>query len=309
MPAPTPVMPAELPALLRRLAPADGVHDTAIPALQLIRLSTPGTPLPALYQPGLVLVVQGRKVATLGTRRLVYDPLHCLVVSVTMLPLAQVVDASPEAPYLCLRIGIDPRELVELMHEAGPALPRRAAASTDEAADFGLQVARTSPELLDAAWRLLRLLDTPQHAPVLAPLVLREIFYRVLTGELGAQLRALAAGDGRTRRIARAIELLKRRYAEPLRVHEMAQAAAMSTSSFHAHFKQLTALSPLQYQKQLRLHQARSLMRAEGLDAAAAAHRVGYESPSQFSRDYRRLFGAPPRAEARLAREQAVAAA
>ncbi|MBP5991037.1 MAG: AraC family transcriptional regulator [Piscinibacter sp.] len=284
--------PAELIELVREFAPADGVHATPIAGLQLLRLAQPGAPLPALYEPGLVLVVQGRKVATLGTQRLVYDPLHCLVVGVTMLPVAQVIEASPERPYLCMRLQVDAREIGALVLESAGARPAAAPVS-------GLQVARTSPELLDAALRLLRLLKTPQDAAVLAPLIQREIFYRVLTGELGARLRELSVTDSHAQRIARAIDLLKHRFTESLRVEDVAQAAAMSPSTFHQHFKQLTAMSPLQYQKQLRLHHARQLMLGQGLDAAVAGHRVGYESPSQFSREYRRLFGAPPRAEVR----------
>jgi AraC-like DNA-binding protein len=161
----------------------------------------------------------------------------------------------------------------------------------------GLNLSRVDVPLMEAALRLLRLLDAPQDAPVLAPLVQREIFYRVLTGPLGPRLRALATGDSQALRVARAIELLKQRFDQPLRVDELAAAAHMSPSSLHLHFKQLTTQSPLQYQKQLRLQQARRLMLGEGLDAASAAYRVGYESPSQFSREYRRLFGAPPRAE------------
>lgn len=284
--------PAELIELVREFAPADGVHATPIAGLQLLRLAQPGAPLPALYEPGLVLVVQGRKVATLGTQRLVYDPLHCLVVGVTMLPVAQVIEASPQRPYLCVRLQVDAREIGALVLESAGARPAAAPVS-------GLQVARTSPELLDAALRLLRLLKTPQDAAVLAPLIQREIFYRVLTGELGARLRELSVTDSHAQRIARAIDLLKHRFTESLRVEDVAQAAAMSPSTFHQHFKQLTAMSPLQYQKQLRLHHARQLMLGQGLDAAVAGHRVGYESPSQFSREYRRLFGAPPRAEVR----------
>ena len=283
----------ELIELVREFTHADGTHATPIAGLQLLRLSAPGAPLPALYEPGLVLVVQGRKVATLGTQRLVYDPLHCLVVGVTMLPVAQVVEASPQRPYLCLRLQVDAREIGALVLESeGARAPAGAPLS-------GLQVVRTSPELLDAALRLLRLLKAPRDAAVLAPLIQREIFYRVLTGELGARLRELSVTDSHAQRIARAIDLLKHRFAEPLRVEDVAQAAAMSPSTFHQHFKQLTAMSPLQYQKQLRLHHARQLMLGQGLDAAVAGHRVGYESPSQFSREYRRLFGAPPRAEVR----------
>lgn len=285
----------ELVALALRHTPGDGVHTTAIPGLDLIRASAPAQPLPAIYEPGIVLVVQGRKQASLGHEVLNYDPLHVLVVSVTMLPLGHVVQASPERPYLCLRLAADPRELGALVLE----MPAAAVAAPS---GRGLNVAPVTAPLLDAVLRLLRLLDTPHDALVLAPLARREIFYRVLNGELGPRLRALSAADSHTQRIGRAIELLRRRYAEPVRIEEVAQAAAMSASSLHQHFKQVTSMSPVQYQKALRLHQARQLMLSDGLDAAAAGHRVGYESPSQFSREYRRLFGSPPKADATLVR-------
>jgi len=295
MPNASDAVTAELVSLVMRHAASDGTHGTAIPALHLMRASAPAQRLPAVYEPGVVLVVQGRKQATLGTELLSYDPLHCLVVSVTMLPLAQIVEASPERPYLCLRLDVDPRELGALVLDT-PEAPTTAAAR-------GLNVARVSAPLLDAMLRLLRLLDTPRDAAVLAPLVQREILYRVLTsGDLGPRLRALSAADSHAQRIGRAIELLKRRFAEPVRVEEVAQAAAMSPSSLHQHFKQVTTMSPLQYQKMLRLHHARQLMLVGGIDAALAGHRVGYESPSQFSREYRRLFGAPPKADAALVR-------
>jgi AraC-like DNA-binding protein len=282
----------ELIDLVKAFAPGDGLHETAIRPLQLIRASAPAQRLPAVYEPGVCVVVQGRKHAMLGSELLVYDALNYLVISVTMLPQGQIIEASPDKPYLCVRLNVDPRELSSLLLEAGPAEP---AAVAD--GGRGLRVSRVSEPLLDAVLRLLRLLRTPQDAPVLAPLAVREIYYRVLTGELGPRLRALAVADSQVHRIARAIDLLKRRYAEAVRIEEVAQAAHMSASSLHHHFKQVTSMSPLQYQKQLRLHQARRLMLGDGLDAAAAGHRVGYESPSQFSREYRRLFGAPPRAE------------
>jgi len=175
-------------------------------------------------------------------------------------------------------------------------------APADDADDTGLQVAPVTAPLLDAAQRLLELLDHPRDMKTLAPLVQREILYRVLTGPLGARLRALARGDGTARRLNRVIEQLTRRFAEPLSIDELAELAHMSPSTLHLRFKQLTALSPLQFQKQLRLQQARRLMLGDGLDAASAAHRVGYESPSQFSREYRRLFGAPPREDIALLR-------
>jgi AraC-like DNA-binding protein len=289
---PTMTTADELIDLVKAFAPGDGLHETAIRPLQLIRASAPAQRLPAVYEPGVCVVVQGRKHAMLGSELLVYDALNYLVISVTMLPQGQIIEASPDKPYLCVRLNVDPRELSSLLLEAGPAEPAAVADS-----GRGLRVSRVSEPLLDAVLRLLRLLRTPQDAPVLAPLAVREIYYRVLTGELGPRLRALAVADSQVHRIARAIDLLKRRYAEAVRIEEVAEAAHMSASSLHHHFKQVTSMSPLQYQKQLRLHQARRLMLGDGLDAAAAGHRVGYESPSQFSREYRRLFGAPPRAE------------
>lgn len=292
-------VPHELIELAQAFAPVDGSHATAVPGLQVLRLSAPGAPLPAKYEPGLVLVLQGRKVAMMGTRRLVYDALNCLVVSVTMLPMAHVIEATPERPYLCLWLYADAHEIGSLVLDAPETTAVQVTRGADPSAVCGLALAPTTPELLDAALRLLRLLRTPCDIPVLAPLLRREIFYRVLTGTLGPQLRALAVADSHAQRIARAIDLLKRRFVEPLRMDEVARTVAMSPSSFHQRFKEITRLSPLQYQKQLRLQHARGLMLAQGLDAAAAGHRVGYESASQFSRDYRRLFGAPPRAEVR----------
>jgi hypothetical protein len=231
----------ELIELVQAFAPADGLHDTPIRSLQLLRASAPGQPLPAVYEPGLCVVVQGRKLATLGADRLVYDPLHYLLISVTMLPRGQVVMASPEQPYLCIRLNADPREVGDLLMEATPAAP----AGPRSAIDRGLRVAQVSAPLLDAVLRLMRLLRAPQDAPVLAPLAVREIYYRVLTGELGAQLRMFAVADSQSRRVARAVDLLKRRYTEPVRIDELADAAHMSASSLHQHFKLLTSMSPL----------------------------------------------------------------
>ncbi|MGH8516769.1 MAG: AraC family transcriptional regulator, partial [Panacagrimonas sp.] len=197
--------------------------------------------------------------------------------------------------YLCLRINVDTALIGELQQQV--ATPKPGAADTR-----ALYLARTSASLLDAVLRLVRLLDTPDEAAILAPLALREIHYRVLTGELGHHLRELCVRDSQSQRISRAIELLKTRYAEPLRIEALAEAAHMSPSSLHHRFKAVTAMSPLQFQKQLRLQEARRLMLMEDLEAGAAAHRVGYESPSQFTREYRRLFGAPPRQEVEAAR-------
>ncbi len=204
--------------------------------------------------------------------------------------IGHVLEATPEKPYLCLRLELDARMIGELLLQVGRSA---GAPSTDR----GLYVARTSPQLLDAVLRLTRLLEEPSGAAILAPLVLREIHYRVLTGELGHRLRELCVVDSQVNRVARAIDLLRKRFTESLRIEDLAAVSHMSESSLHHRFKAVTAMSPMQFQKHLRLHEARRLMLTEGLEAAAAAHRVGYESPSQFSREYRRLFGAPPRRE------------
>lgn len=281
---------AELAALVSRLTPAEGVYQSAIPSLVTIRADSPSMPTPSLYDPSLCIVVQGRKRAVLGDEVFYYDALNYLTVSVTLPAIGHVLEATPERPYLCLRLELDARMIGELLLQVGRS-------AVPPSTDRGLYVARTSPQLLDAVLRLTRLLEEPRDAAILAPLVLREIHYRVLTGELGHRLRELCVVDSQVNRVARAIELLRKRFTESLRIEDLAAAAHMSESSLHHRFKAVTAMSPMQFQKHLRLHEARRLMLTEGLEAAAAAHRVGYESPSQFSREYRRLFGAPPRRE------------
>lgn len=282
---------AELADRIARNVPSDGLHESAVPGLALIQASEPSQPLPTVYHPSLCVVVQGRKRALLADDVYLYDPLNYLVVSMTLPMVGQIIEASVERPYLCLRIDIDATLINELLVQLGPSVPGGAPA------ERALYLARTSAPLLDAVLRLVRLLDTPDEAAVLAPLALREIHYRVLVGELGQRLRELCEVEGPSQRIARAIELLKTRYAEPLRIEDLAAAAHMSASSLHQRFKAATAMSPLQFQKQLRLQEARRLMLMDGMEAASAGHRVGYESPSQFSREYRRLFGAPPKRE------------
>ncbi|HEY0943308.1 MAG TPA: AraC family transcriptional regulator [Steroidobacter sp.] len=281
---------AELAALVARWTPNEGVHPSAIRGLTVIRGNSPSIPTPSVYEPSLCIVVQGRKRCLLGDDIYYYDALNYLVVSVTLPAVGQVIEATPERPYLCLRFELDARTIGELLLQVGRS-------GVPPSTDRGLYVARTGPQLLDAVLRLTRLLEEPRDAAILAPLVMREIHYRVLTGEMGHRLRELCVVDSQVNRVARAIELLRKRFTESLRIEDLAAAAHMSESSLHHRFKAVTAMSPMQFQKHLRLHEARRLMLTEGLEAAAAAHRVGYESPSQFSREYRRLFGAPPRRE------------
>jgi AraC-like DNA-binding protein len=275
-------------AAVERQTGADGAYNTAVPALRLSRFSAPSDLVAVLYEPSLCVVAQGAKEVLLADETYRLDPAQSLLVSVDLPVAARVVEASPGRPYLAARLSLDPAVVGELLADGLTAPPLGAPAR-------GLAVTPVEPPLLDAVARLVAVLDSPQDIEPLAPLVLREITYRVLTGPQGSRLRQIASAGAPTQRIARAIRWLKDHFADPLRIESLAKHVRMSPSAFHLHFKGVTAMSPLQYQKRLRLQEARRLMLGEGLDAAEAAFRVGYESPSQFSREYRRLFGAPPR--------------
>jgi AraC-like DNA-binding protein len=279
--------------ILARHAPHDGIHACALPGVGLVRSSSPTMPMPVLYEPTLCLVAQGSKRATVGSTVYVYDPAHYLVASVDLPVMGAVIEATPERPYLCLSLNLDMPTLADL------AL-RHPAVDEDGIGegDAGIALNRTTPALLDAAVRLAALLDAPADIAALAPLVTREILYRLLTGPGNGIVRRMAHADSRQNQIARAIVWLRSHYARDCRIDEMADVARMSRSTFHAHFKAVTAMSPLEFRTQLRMQEARRLMVAEGMDAASAGYRVGYESPSQFSRDYARLFGAPPARDA-----------
>lgn len=276
----------EMAELIARHAPGDGSFATVLDRLALIRSSRPTLPMPTVYEPSLCLVAQGRKEAVVAGRSFVYDPARYLVVGVEVPVVGHVVEASPDQPYLCMAVRFDPIALGDL---ASGDVPTGSARPTT-----GLELCDADEALLDAAIRLLRLLDEPAAAPVLAPLVERELLYRLLAGPYGPAMRQIAAGRGRVAQVGRAIRWIKRHFADPFSIDALADEAGMSASSLYEHFKAVTLMSPLQYQKQLRLQEARRLMLADGLDAATAAFRVGYESPSQFSREYRRLFGEPP---------------
>jgi AraC-like DNA-binding protein len=279
-------MLSEMADLIARHTPADGIFSTSIQRLTLIRSSKPTLPMPTVYEPALCLVAQGRKHAMLAGRTFAYDPARYLIVSVELPVVGHVVEASPDKPYLCLALNFDPLLLGEMVMQVPAAGPQPPA--------LGLTLCDASPPLLDAANRLLRLLDDREAAPVLAPLAEREILFRLLCGPYGPTLRQIASAQGRTAQVSRAIGWIKQHFAEPFSIERLSDAVGMSASSLHEHFKAVTAMSPLQYQKQLRLQEARRLMLGGALDAATAAFRVGYESPSQFSREYRRLFGDPP---------------
>lgn len=279
----------ELASLLLGCAPGDGLHATGLSGVCAIRLSRPGEELAhTLHQPAVCVIAQGAKNVLLREESYAYDPRSVMVYSVDLPISAQVTKASRQQPYLCFRLDIDPVQVADLLLHVEP--PR----SSVRRPSRGVYLTPATPELLDAVLRLMRLVRTPDEAPMLAPLATREILYRLLRSADGERLAAVARADTHAGRVAKAIAWLKENHDKPLRVEELARQVHMSPSSFHHHFREVTAISPLQYQKQLRLQAARRLMLAEGVDAATASHRVGYESPSQFSREYARQFGAPP---------------
>lgn len=280
-------------SIVRRLLARtiDGPPQPAqeIPGLMLMRIEQPYLNTCAVYEPCVAVIVQGSKRIAVGDETLCYGEDRYLITSMDMPVRSAVIEASAERPYLGVALRLDWREIASLMLEL-PAAPTGVVVRDSRAMTTG---ALTTP-LLEAFDRLLALLDQPEHIPALAPLIKREIHYRLLTGEAGARLRQIATVDTQSHQVARAIASLNARFTEPLRVETLARESGMSLSTFHHHFKTLTTMSPLQYQKQLRLTEARRLMLSEGMDASTAAFRVGYESPSQFSREYRRSFGAPP---------------
>jgi len=263
-------------------------HITAIPGLSLFRRDEPTEPVSGMYEPSICLVAQGAKRVLLGDDTYVYDAHHYLITSVHLPTIVQIITASRERPYLGLRLKFDQREISQLMADSNLPPPRTQQSSR------GMATGEVTLSLLSAFQRLIDLLAEKEDIPILAPITQREIIYRLLVGDQGLRLRQIAAAGSQSHQIARAIVWLKGNFTRPLSIDDLAAQARMSTSTFHHHFRSMTALSPLQFQKQLRLQEARRLMLAERMDASTAAFQVGYESPSQFSREYNRLFGAPP---------------
>lgn len=267
-----------------------GVSDacTPVPGLMLFRRERVLPPDYCIIPPSIVVVVQGEKQMLVGDDAFSYDPSRYLITSLDLPAKSVVVQASPEVPCLGLAVSLDLRTIAELIAHGSVPLPR------DRAAGASIGIGGLTPAILKPIGRLLELLDEPAAIPTLAPIFLRELHYRLLTSDQAGLLRQIASVDGQAFKVARAIDWLKLNYAAPLRIEELAAFVQMSAPNFHHHFRQLTAMSPLQYQKLLRLNEAKRLMLNERLDAASAAFQVGYESPSQFSREYSRLFGAPP---------------
>ena len=287
---------AELVERLARAMPADGIFQP----LQGLRLSRASAPTGAVYsvsQPSFCIIAQGNKDVLLGDKRYSYDPYNYLLATVELPVVSRVLQASQEQPYLGFRLNIDPVLVASVMAEIGQFPPRKKGEAK------AIAVSPLDSTLLDAVLRLVRLLDSPTEAKLLLPLITREIIYRLLVGAQGDRLSHMTVPGGHTHRIAQAVEKICREFSQPLRVEEIARGIGMSVSGFHHHFKSVTSMSPLQFQKQLRLQEAQRLMMGEALDAATAGYHVGYEDASHFNRDYKRFFGEPPLRDVERLRE------
>jgi AraC-like DNA-binding protein len=277
----------ELTERIARALRADGSIEP-LKGVHLNRVSAPKEPLHSVYNPVFCVIAQGSKEIFLGNERYQYDPAHYLLVTAELPLVGHVFEASSERPYLSLRLDLDSTLVGAVMVEAGrPPRPSHAAVRA-------IDVSPVDTGLLDAVVRLVGLLETPREAPFLAPLITREIVYRLLMGEQGDRLHHVAAVTGISAPIVKAIERFQKDFDQPLRIDHIARDLGMSVSGFHHHFKAVTAMSPLQFQKRLRLQEARRLMLGEGLDAAGAAYRVGYHDAAYFNREYKSLFGLPP---------------
>lgn len=269
--------------------PWDGIsfkHN--VPGLSLYRITEPAGPFFTVYEPSLSLIIKGSKHVTVGSETLVYDESSFFLTAIGLPMTGQICAASEGEPYVAAMIRLDLERLRRIIadYDIHPTdMPER---------DLGCVVGPSTPELFDALLRLISLASSPDDIPFLANHIHNEVLYRLLTGEQGAPLRRFALAGTNSNRVAKAVAWLKENYTRPLRVEELAEVANMGVSTLHHHFRTMTSMSPLQFQKHLRLHHARELMLSESLDAATAALRVGYESPTQFSREYRRTFGHPP---------------
>ncbi len=297
-----PEMAAALEALGRSIARwTDGkdLFESAIPGLRLFRAEKAGDPVSIMYDPRICIITQGAKRVLLGDDSYIYDANHFLVTSVDLPTTVQIIKATRQKPCLGLVLRVDQREISQLMIDSHLPPPRPQRSSR------GMATGEVTLPLITAFQRLVDLLDNQKDIPILAPIIEREIFYRLLVGDQGVRLRQMASAGSQCRQIARAIDWLKGNFTQPLRIEDLASQVNMSTSTFHHHFREVTAMSPLQYQKWLRLNEARRLMLAENQDATTVAFQVGYESPSQFSREYSRLFGAPPLRDIMILRQMA----
>ncbi|EHH1098287.1 AraC family transcriptional regulator [Vibrio parahaemolyticus] len=272
-------------------------YDTPISGLRFSRWTTPTPPTSYTHNPSICLIAQGRKRVLLGEESFIYDANHFLISSVDLPIIANIIEASEEQPYLGLIVELDLTEISQLIVDSELAFTQ------SKEAQKGIAVGELSESLLDAFVRLAELLDEGQNIKILAPIIKREIFYRLLMSEQGTRLHQIVTAGSHSHQIAKAIDWLKNNFVKPLSVGDLASYTGMSKSSFYTHFRSMTSMTPLQFQKKLRLSEARRLMLTENLDAMAATFKVGYESPSQFSREYSRLFGAPPSKDIKSLRE------
>lgn len=278
----------ELALLIDKFSAHEGINQTPIPDVLAYKSTITERITPSVYDPSLCIVAQGRKQAMLGKELYRYEPANYLMVSVDLPMIGRVTEASKEKPYLCMKIRIDLKKISELL------LHTDLHDNQFHPASRGIFVGTLGGTESDSILRLARLMDAPGDIPVLAPAMIREVYYRVLRSEYGATIAQTALKGSKMQRIASVIQKLKSELAQPISVKNLADLAGMSVSTFHVHFKSVTAMSPLQFQKRLRLIEARQLMLADKLDAAHTAYRVGYESSSQFNREYARMFGDPP---------------
>lgn len=272
-------------------------YDTPISGLRFSRWTTPTPPTSYTHNPSICLIAQGRKRVLLGEESFIYDANHFLISSIDLPIIANIIEASEEQPYLGLIMELDLTEISQLIVDSELAFIQ------SKEAQKGIAVGELSESLLDAFVRLAELLDEGQNIKILAPIIKREIFYRLLMSEQGTRLHQIVTAGSHSHQIAKAIDWLKNNFVKPLSVGDLASYTGMSKSSFYTHFRSMTSMTPLQFQKKLRLSEARRLMLTENLDAIAATFKVGYESPSQFSREYSRLFGAPPSKDIKSLRE------
>ena len=288
----------ELAKLINRHTNQEGSFLTAIPSLFFSRYSNVTEPKYGVYNPSLCVIVQGRKEVLLAQDRFVYGPANYLVASVNLPITGQITEASPEFPYLALKLEFTPSQILEVLNESKIQVGKK------ENAKRGMFVSQIESSMLDAVNRLVNLLDDPAAIPVLAPLFTKEILYRVLQGQHGTMLEQLAIEGSSTNRVRDVIEHIMDNYERSFKIEDLAEIVNMSVPSLHRHFKEVTAMSPIQFQKQLRLQEARHLLLSESTDAADVAFQVRYESPSQFSREYARMFGLPPIEDIKRLREK-----
>ncbi|MBD2261177.1 AraC family transcriptional regulator [Pseudanabaena sp. FACHB-2040] len=267
----------------------NGIHSTAIAQLEFMQEFIAPVALCSVYEPTLCIILQGRKETLLGKETYHYGAAQYIVVTVDLPLSGNIVEATPDKPYLCFKLSLDATGLWDIIDQIQRSPDQK------ESPVRGLFVSDANVPLIDCATRLTRLLDTPEDIPFLAPMMIRELYYRLLMGDQSEAVWQIATSGSHMQRIAAVIKQIKAEFTKSLRVDDLAEQVSMSSASFHRHFKAVTSMSPLQYQKQLRLLEARRLMLAEDADATYAAYQVGYESPSQFSREYSRMFGTPPR--------------